>query len=187
MPQGQADLFSGERVLWEGAPTRFPVFDRGDVFLVPFSLLWCGFAIFWTVGAVGMGGPSPFALFGGVFVVIGLYFVFGRLITRWLKLRSTTYTVTDRRVIVTSTAFGRRRENSAYLKTLPPPTLSGGMDMAGTITFGNSSRMNDIRAAAGMFTVGGQSGAPFVPTLTHVSNARLVRDIIAAAQIPKQV
>jgi hypothetical protein len=35
--------------------------------------------------------------------------------------------------------------------------------------------------------VGGQSGAPFVPTLTHVSNARLVRDIIAAAQIPKQV
>lgn len=187
MAQGQVDLFAGERVLWEGAPTKFPVFDSGDVLLVPFSLLWCGFAVFWTIGATGAGGATPFTLFGLFFVALGLYFVFGRLIVRWLKLRGTAYTVTDRRIIVTSTAFGRRRENSAYLNTLPPPVLSRGVDMAGTITFGSSTRLDNARAGVGMFALGTLNNATFVPTLVHVNYSQQVRDIIAAAQVPKQV
>jgi hypothetical protein len=187
MSEGWVDLFAGERVLWEGSPTRFPVFDRGDVFLVPFSLLWCGFAIFWTIGAIGSGDPVPFALFGLFFVVIGLHLVFGRLIARWLRLRGTTYTVTDRRVIVTSTAFGRRREKSAYLNTLPPPVLTRGTDTTGTITFGASTWMDDVRAGGATFALSGQSTASFLPALVHVNDSQQVRDIIAAAQVPKQI
>src|SRR4051794_33396404 len=171
MSEGRVDLFAGERVLWDGTPTKFPVFDRGDVFLVPFSLLWCGFAIFWTIGAIGSGGPTPFAIFGLFFIMIGLYFVFGRLIARWMRLRGTTYTVTDRRVIVISTAFGRRREKSAYLNTLPPPVLTKGTDMTGTITFGTSTWMDDIRPSGGTFALSGQSTASFMPTLVHVSDS----------------
>ena len=25
--------------------------------MIPFSLVWCGFAVFWTFGANGMGAP----------------------------------------------------------------------------------------------------------------------------------
>jgi hypothetical protein len=186
MIHGQVDLFAGERKLWEGAPTKFPLFDRADVVMVPFSLFWCGFAIFWTATAVRMaGGLSPFALFGVFFVVIGLYFAFGRLIVRHLKLRNTTYTVTDRRIIVTSTVFGRLRENSAYLNALPPPNVSSSTDMTGTIMFGSPTLMDNLRTAGGMFTLDGRGNGPFNPTLVHVNNFRQVRDIIAAAQVPK--
>ncbi|MFC0115359.1 hypothetical protein [Kibdelosporangium aridum] len=182
MSQGQADLFSGERVLWTGAPTRYPVFTRADVFMVPFSVLWCGFAIFWTVNAASTA--PPFALFGMIFVVIGLYMVFGRLITRWLRLRGTTYTVTDRRVVVRSALFGRQQERSAYLDALPPPVLAG-TDTTGTITFGTTSLMDEFRASQG-FMPGGLDSRPFIPALVAVSNARNVRDIIATAQAPKR-
>ncbi|MFD1047513.1 hypothetical protein ACFQ1S_19190 [Kibdelosporangium lantanae] len=190
MSAGRADLFDGERVLWEGSPTKFPVFDRADVVLVPFSVFWCGFAIFWTVTAISWGGGALFALFGVLFVVVGLYFVFGRLIARWLRLRGTTYTVTDRRVIVTSTAFGRRQEKSAYLKTLPPPVLTRGTGTTGTIKFGASNWMDDIRSGGGMFALGALTGrgtASLPPTLVHVNDSQQVRDIIAAAQVSKQV
>jgi hypothetical protein len=112
------DLYPGERVLWTGAPVKFPVLSRGDALLVPFSIVWCGFAIFWETLAAVSGAPPFFLVWGGTFVLLGLYFVFGRLIVRYLTLRGTRYVITDRRVIVCSTALGRRREQSSYLRSL---------------------------------------------------------------------
>ena len=80
--------------MWTGRPSAGLLFTSRDIFLVPFSLVWCGFAIFWESSAAWIDGrdsvpvgqgplsntPTFFLLFGGAFVLVGLYFVFGRFI-----------------------------------------------------------------------------------------------------------
>ena len=61
-----------------GADTR-PRVRPGDAGLIPFSLLWCGFAIFWESLAMKTGELLP-ELWGVPFVLVGLYFVFGRFV-----------------------------------------------------------------------------------------------------------
>ena len=43
----QGRLAADEDVLWYGQPKTSVLFDANDIFLVPFSLLWGGFALFW--------------------------------------------------------------------------------------------------------------------------------------------
>jgi hypothetical protein len=73
-------LLPDETLLWTGRPDPAKHFGASDVFLVPFSLLWAGFAIFWLIAALVAGAPVPFALFGLPFVALGLYFIFGRFV-----------------------------------------------------------------------------------------------------------
>ncbi len=183
MTDDVGDLYPGERVLWTGGPARFPVFNRADILFVPFSLLWGGFAIFWEIRAASFGGPPFFLLVGGVFVLLGLYLIAGRLVVRALALRATHYVITDRRVIVRSAVFGRRRERSAYLKNLPPPVLSSRAGPVGTIKFGESTFLGDLMAEQGhSFSMGRGIAGPPPPVLTEIEGAREVRDLIATAQ-----
>lgn len=97
--QVRADLLPGEHLLWEGHPDPRLLFTPADAFIVPFSILWCGFAIFWVVGASRTAGLG-FASFGLLFVLVGLYLVFGRFIYKTNRKRRTAYAISDRRVIV---------------------------------------------------------------------------------------
>lgn len=84
----QQYLDTNEKLLWTGRPKTGIVFRTADIFLIPFSLLWCGFAIFWVTMA--SQASIFFAMFGIPFVVIGLMLVFGRFIID-AKLRAHTY------------------------------------------------------------------------------------------------
>lgn len=89
-----------EQLYWAGAGDPSKVFSGRDGLLVPFSVLWCGFAVFWEANALTSGAPVFFALFGGAFVLIGLHLVFGRFFVKRHRKRSTTYALTNRRALI---------------------------------------------------------------------------------------
>ena len=138
----QPELAPGERLLWAGQPKASIIFHKEDGFLIPFSLMWGGFAIFWEASAAGLWGTRPrpnpasyfFLLWGVPFVLIGQYLIWGRFFYAAWKKKRTHYGVTDRRVIVVQN--GRTRKmSSAYIDTLPALIKEAGKDGSGTLRF----------------------------------------------------
>jgi hypothetical protein len=108
---------------------------RGSPLIIPFTLAWLAFAIFWEVSVLTRPTPGFFALWGAMFVAVGVYVAFGRFLVAWREADRTTYALTDQRVLIVGGALGLRiRELS--LRALPPPILDQGADGVGTITFG---------------------------------------------------
>ena len=89
-------MASDEHILWHGKPEPGRTFTKQDIIMIPFSLLWCGFAIFWTVSASSAGGF--FGLFGIPFVLVGLYMVFGRFIHGAYVRKNSYYVITNKRI-----------------------------------------------------------------------------------------
>ena len=97
-------LITGERILWSGKPVQGISFSPRDILLVPFSLLWGGFAVFWNYNAWSFAGDdgSPdlfFQLWGLPFLLAGLYFIAGRFFHDALIRKNQLYEVTDRRIL----------------------------------------------------------------------------------------
>jgi hypothetical protein len=117
------------------------IFHSDDWYIIPFSLLWGGFAILWEAGALGYwvnstkgGTPSMFMVIWGIpFIVIGQYMIWGRfLYDAWLKNR-TYYSVTNRRVLVLQEGW-KRKTCSIFLSAIPTIEREGGTP--GTLWFG---------------------------------------------------
>ncbi len=130
-----ARLLEGERIVWSGRPVQGTLFMARDWFLVPFSIFWCGFAIFWEASVLGSNAPALFALWGIPFIVVGLYLTLGRFtIDAWLR-RNTRYAVTNRRIIIArSDPFPKL--TSISLERMPELQLTEWPDGRGTIRFG---------------------------------------------------
>ncbi|QNQ09942.1 PH domain-containing protein [Sphingomonas alpina] len=133
-------LLPHERVLWEGKPGTGIILRPVEAFLIPFSLLWGGFALFWNVSVWaidGNGADLPFKLFGLPFLVAGLYITVGRF---WLDMRirgNLAYLVTDRRILICKR--GRSSTSKSIdIKRLPALEFDERSDGTGTIRFGAS-------------------------------------------------
>lgn len=141
------ELQPGETIRWSGQGDPSVVFSSSDVWLIPFSLLWGGFAISWEVNAITSGAGPFLALFGSVFVLVGLYFIVGRFFVKAHRKRTTAYAVTDRRVFVTNGRSTRERPLSEGDRTITwsrdrrhvTVQWSGATDTR-TSMFGNSRR-----------------------------------------------
>lgn len=99
-------LTNDESILWEGQPNPHWLFSPKDALLIPFSLLWGGFAIVWEVGVLSSRAPSLFMLWGIPFVVIGQYLIWGRFLYKYLRRQKTYYAITERRALVLNNFFG---------------------------------------------------------------------------------
>lgn len=130
------ELGPSEQLLWAGQPRQGFVLRAADWFLIPFSIMWGGFAIFWEASVIANGAPSFFVLWGIPFVLFGLYLVLGRF---WVDARqraSTTYGITSERVIILS-GIVSRAVKSLNIDTLTDISLAECPGGGGTITFGS--------------------------------------------------
>jgi hypothetical protein len=141
------ELSPGEMILWAGKPHPGIRFHKEDFFLIPFSLVWGGFTIFWTLMVLGFERPDSaprapaFFVFVGVcFVAIGQYFIWGRFVFADWRKKRTFYAVTNRRVIAVQCGF-QRRTASAFLDTLPALELEQGRGRTGSLRFKEAEPM----------------------------------------------
>lgn len=142
-----SQLQSGERIIWSGEPAQGLKFRSSDIFLIPFSLMWGGFAIVWetialisfskTGGAIGI----IFPLFGIPFVIVGLYMIFGRFIVDNKNRKNTIYAVTNERIIIVSGLF-KMSFKTLNLKNIGEYEYTFKRDGSGTITFGSGNNMS---------------------------------------------
>lgn len=57
-----SELLPGEKIEWTGRPNFSVIFHREDWELVPFSLVWGGFAVFWSLAAFAAFQPFGWIL-----------------------------------------------------------------------------------------------------------------------------
>ncbi len=132
------DLMPEEEVVWSGAPGKGIKFQSADLVIVPFSLLWALFVIFWEATAIRGRAPAFFALWGIPFVLIGAYITVGRFFfDSYLRSRS-RYFLTNRRALIVTT-WPTRRLRSVNLASLQEIGLTESRDGAGTLIFGSQT------------------------------------------------
>jgi hypothetical protein len=171
----QFSLDRGERQLWSGTPRQGIVFRGSDAFMIPFSVLWAGFAVFWEASVLLGDAPLFFALFGVPFVLVGLYITIGRFLIDARRRRNTTYGVTSERILIQSGSSGSSLK-SLSLATLSDVTLHERADGTGTISFGPSHPFAAIYAGMSWPGVSQPTSFQMIP------DARRVYDIIREAQ-----
>jgi hypothetical protein len=139
----QPYLFNGERVIWSGQPKQGLALSARDTFLIPFSLMWGGFAIFWNAmvwlapfGTTAGNDPGWFLkLLGLPFLAIGLYLIVGRFFHDARIRKNLFYAVTDQRILI----LRKSKITSLDIQRLPRLELSEHRDGTGTLAFEGSN------------------------------------------------
>ncbi len=169
-------LFAGERLLWSGQPRQGLMLTPMDALLIPFSLLWGGFAIFWEISVLTTSAPAFFAVWGLPFVLVGLFLIGGRFFAdAWLRARI-QYGLSDQRVLILRpgpfSSF-----TSLSLDLLGEITLKEEAGGCGTIRLGQSAQFWGRRGFGGWLPA-----LDPTPQLLGVEDVRRVFDQIERAR-----
>jgi hypothetical protein len=124
-----------ETVHWTGEPPTGLLWRASDWVMVPFSLMWGGFALFWESMVISAGAPLVMMLFGVPFVCLGIYLIVGRFFWDANVRARTRYAVTDRAAYIVVDGFRgavRRYAGSA----LNDVAVERKDDGSGTLRFG---------------------------------------------------
>lgn len=180
-PQNQIAqaLEPGESLIWSGAPRQGVALRPGDAYMIPFSLLWGGFAIFWEANVLRMDGANAgfMSIWGIPFVLMGLYLIVGRFFVDALARTKTFYGLTDRRAIIISGLFSKTI-NSLPLRTLTDISVQERSDRSGTILLGRPQPYSSW--ASVMRWPGGSQYS--TPAFEMIPNAKTVHDQLLEAQ-----
>ena len=137
----ESRLSPNEQLLWFGRPRQEFFFRKSDALVIPFSLMWGGFAIFWETSVWMSNAPFLFRLWGIPFVLVGLYMIFGRFLVDVRQRKKTFYGVTNERIVIISGLFNQSVK-SLSLQTLTDMTMEEFINGLGTITFGTPNSTN---------------------------------------------
>jgi hypothetical protein len=170
-------LEAGESLIWSGVPRRGLVLRSSDAFLIPFSLLWGGFAVFWEASVIAGGAPLFFALWGVPFVLVGFYVVIGRFFVDARIRANTAYGLTNRRAIIIS-GIMTTSIRSLPLSTLSEISMNERRDGSGTVCLGTPHPFSAWYS--GMYWPG--TVRYTTPCFEMIADAKTVHDKVLAAQ-----
>ena len=157
--QFRDELNPGERIIWSGQPQQGLMLRAADIFMIPFSIMWGGFAIFWEFTVTSKGAPFFFIIWGTPFILIGLYMIFGRFFVDKMQRSKTYYALTNERIIILSGLFNQNVK-TLRLNQLPEINISTRGNGKGTITFGAPHPMAWFYAGSGFPNMGRYNLAP---------------------------
>jgi hypothetical protein len=163
---------SANDLQWTGRPPTGLRLHRGDVFQIPFSLMWGGFAVFWEYSVVVRGSPLMFKLWGVPFVAVGIYITVGRFFWN-AYVRSRTYyglMSNSALILVDRPGGGITRFHLPALKSIGFELCHDG---SGTISFGDGSTRRNWDY---------WSGGTLAPSFEGIPDARHVYELCVAAQ-----
>jgi len=126
----------GEPLLWTGRPDPKVVFARTDLFLVPLTFLWGGFAVVWNVGVWREHAPVFFRLWGVPFLLRGGYLIAGRFFVKRSRNRRLEYGLTRSRALICD---GRGNVHDVPLARAPIEQSPSRNGRHLGVTFGTSS------------------------------------------------
>lgn len=172
-------LESGESLIWSGTPRKGLMLRSSDAYMIPFSLLWGGFAIFWETSVLHRSGPNAafMSVWGIPFVLAGLYLIVGRFLVDAAIRARTLYGLTNRRAIIISGLFSRTI-NSLPLRTLTDISLRVRSDHRGTILLGRPLPYSSW--SSGMRWPGGSQYS--TPAFEMIPHAKAVHRQLLEAQ-----
>jgi hypothetical protein len=172
----QPFLQSGESLLWSGRPRGGVRLTMGDVVMIPFSLMWGGFAIFWEFMVIRSHAPLFMVVWGLPFVAIGLYLIVGRFFFDAARRAGTVYAVTSERIFMVS---GRGKNVASYpLGQIPGITTVDTGEGFGSVMLMSAPPV--IGALAAGFA--SRSSRRTLPVLEMVESPKLVAETIERAQ-----
>ena len=169
-------LAPNEHLLWSGQPRQGVTLRTSDIFMIPFSLLWGGFAVFWEWSVIQTDAPFFFKLWGVPFVLVGLYIVIGRFFWDAYQRANTHYAVSDQRVLIVTRGRGAKVK-SLNLRGLSDISFSGAATGAGLIQFGTSPW-----GGASWLGNSGWPGMQTAPVFELAEEAKRVYELIRQAQ-----
>jgi Bacterial PH domain len=171
----EAQLGPREKLLWAGRPPRGIMLCAIDAFLIPFSLMWGGFAFFWEYSVITEKAPVFFSLWGIPFVLVGLYVVIGRFLVDRKQREKTSYGITNERVLIVSGVFSQTVK-SLNLRTLSDVTMTERGDGSGSIAFGPTHPYSWWTQG-----MGGWPGVPVSPGFDRIPDVKGVYETLCSA------
>ncbi|MGU3409384.1 hypothetical protein ACLBWP_04695 [Microbacterium sp. M1A1_1b] len=152
-----AELRSGETLLWSGQSDPRVLFTGRDAFLIPFSVLWCGFIVFWLTQAISTGAPWFFAVIGSQFALMGLHLLIGRFVVKRRRKLTEAYAVTNRRAFITNgqrtseTSVGRDDRETHWSKGRTHCSVEWrGTSGSSSLGFGRTANAQQVYANTGL-------------------------------------
>jgi hypothetical protein len=163
------DLNPGEHLLWTGRPRQGIYLQVTDIFMIPFSLMWGGFAFFWEYMVLTKvpktGHGLLFPLWGIPFCLAGIYIIIGRFFYGAYVRKNSYYAITNVRVLIKKFSLWGVQLITFELTNLPQLTVTTAANGLTTVEFGQRSYAR---------------GAPLPPKFEQIENGTRVAGLLRA-------
>jgi len=176
----QKEINAGEYLLWSGQPTRGIIFRKEDIMRILGILVWLGYVGYQILKEAKTFNGSISLLILMIFSGIGIIGTAVPLITDVMNRGRTYYGLTNTRVLIINTLFGKM-DRSLLLDLIPEIALDEKKNRRGTIYFRKEGKKSADKVEKSWFGMKKTHIARF----EMIDNARQVYDMILDAQRKK--